>query len=117
MEYDSNGIFAKILRGEIPTNSVYENENVLAFEDINPKAPVHILIIPKADVPTVNEFGPEHKEMIGDMILAAKEIAAEKGIAESGYRMVINTLDDGGQELYHVHLHLLGGRRMKWPPG
>lgn len=117
MQYDDNGVFAKIIRKEIPANIVYESDNVLAFEDINPKAPVHILIVPKAKVPTVNEFKAEHAPIIGEMVLAAQKIAKDKGVDESGYRLVMNTLDDAGQEIYHVHLHMLAGRRMTWPPG
>jgi histidine triad (HIT) family protein len=117
MEYDKNGVFAKIIRREIPANIVYETDDVLAFDDINPKAPVHVLIIPKLEVATVNDFEDGHKNVIGEMFLAAKQIAKDKGIEESGYRLVVNTLDDAGQEVYHVHMHMLGGRRMTWPPG
>lgn len=117
MEYDDNGIFAKIIRKEIPANIVFENDSVLAFEDINPKAPVHILIVPKMKIATVNEFTDGDAEMIGKLVLAATHIAKERGISEKGYRLVFNALEDGGQEIYHVHLHLLGGRRMAWPPG
>ena len=117
MKYDENGIFAKIIRKEIPATIVFENERVLAFEDISPKAPIHILIVPKLPVATVNDFEEKDTAIIGEMVLTAKNIAREKGISEKGYRLVFNTLDDGGQEIHHVHLHLLGGRRMGWPPG
>lgn len=117
MQYDPDGIFAKIIRREIKANIVYETDTILAFDDINPMAPVHILIVPKAELATVNDFGPEHAQLIGEMVLAAKQIAREKGIDQRGYRLVFNTLDDAGQEISHVHLHLLGGRLMKWPPG
>jgi len=117
MQYDDNGIFAKIIRKEIPANIVYETENVLAFDDISPKAPVHVLIIPKVKVTTVNELEANHTQVIGEMILAAKQIAKDKGVDQSGYRLVFNTLDDAGQEVYHLHMHMLGGRRMTWPPG
>ncbi len=117
MDYDKDNIFAKILRKEIPANIVFENDFVMAFEDVRPQAPVHVLIIPKAEVPSVNELEDEHKIYIGEMVLAAKAVAKKLGIAENGYRLVFNTYDDGGQEIYHIHLHLLGGRRMKWPPG
>lgn len=117
MKYDSDGIFAKIIRREIPADIVYESDNVMAFADINPKAPVHILIVPKLEVPTVNDFTAEHAQVIGEMVLAAQQIAKDKGIDQSGYRLVFNTLEDGGQEIYHVHMHLMGGRRLKWPPG
>jgi len=117
MEYDNNGIFAKIIRKEIPATIVFESDDVLAFEDINPKAPVHILIVPKLDVATVNDFKDDDATIIGKMVLAAKEIAKENGLDTKGYRLVINTLDSAGQEVYHVHMHMLGGRRMTWPPG
>ncbi len=117
MAYDRDNIFAKILRGEIEANVIFENDFVMAFEDVNPKAPVHVLVVPKLEVETVSDFEPEHSEVIAQMILAARTIAIEKGVDESGYRLVINNRDDGGQEIYHVHLHLLGGRRLKWPPG
>ncbi|MFH0883124.1 MAG: histidine triad nucleotide-binding protein [bacterium] len=117
MQYDENGIFAKIMRREIPADIVYETDNVLAFDDINPKAPVHVLIIPKLNIATVNDFQPEHAQMIGELVLAAKQIAKDKGISESGYRLVFNTMSDAGQDVFHVHLHLIGGRRMTWPPG
>ncbi|MBD3166227.1 HIT domain-containing protein [bacterium] len=115
--YDPDNIFAKIIRGEIPSKKVFENEKVYAFEDINPQAPIHILIIPKAEIATVNDFTEENKELIGEIFLTAQQIAKEKGISEDGYRLVFNCNRYGGQEVYHAHLHLLGGRPMKWPPG
>ncbi len=115
--YNPENIFAKILRGEIPSNPVFETDNILAFSDINPQAPTHILIIPRAELATVNDFTEDHRELIGDMFLAAKKIAKDAGIDEKGYRLVFNCNEDGGQEVPHVHLHLLGGRKMKWPPG
>ncbi len=117
MQYDKDNIFAKILHREMPANIVFENDHVMAFEDVKPQAPHHYLIIPKVEIPSVNEFEEEHKQIIGEMVLAAKAVARELGIDQKGYRLVFNTYDDGGQEIYHVHLHLLGGRRMKWPPG
>ncbi len=117
MQYDENGVFAKIIRREIPADIVYETDHVLAFDDINPKAPVHVLIVPKSNVATVNDFQPEHAQLIGELVLAAKQIAKDKGVSESGYRLVFNTMSDAGQDVFHVHLHLLGGRRMTWPPG
>ncbi len=117
MKYDPEGIFAKIIQHEIPANIVFENDLVIAFEDINPQAPVHILIVPKAEVASVNDFNTEHRELIGEMVLTAKRIASEMGVAETGYRLVLNTLEEAGQEIPHVHIHLLGGRRMTWPPG
>ncbi len=113
----SETIFSKIIDREIPADIVFENERVLAFRDINPQAPVHVLIIPKKAIPTVNDIQPEDHALIGELFAVAKQIAAEEGIAESGFRTVFNCNEDGGQEVYHLHLHLLGGRAMEWPPG
>ncbi|MCK9212662.1 MAG: histidine triad nucleotide-binding protein [Ignavibacteriaceae bacterium] len=111
-------IFSKIIRKEIPAAIVYENETVLAFRDINPAAPTHILIIPKIEIPKVTDInGKEHGTLLGEMIDAANVIAKQEGIAEKGFRLVFNSGNDGGQEVYHLHMHLLGGRKMNWPPG
>ncbi len=111
-------IFTKIINREIPADIVYETETVLAFRDINPQAPVHILIIPKIEIPKITDInGKEHAALLGDMYDAANKIAKAEGIAESGFRLVFNCGDDGGQEVYHIHMHLLGGRKMTWPPG
>lgn len=111
-------IFSKIINKEIPANIVFENDNVLAFKDINPKAPVHVLIIPKIEIPKVTDLnGTEHAILLGEMIDAANKIAKDSGIADDGFRLVFNCGDNGGQEVYHLHLHLLGGRKMNWPPG
>ena len=111
-------IFSKIINKEIPAEIVFETENILAFKDINPQAPVHILIIPKTEIPKVTDLnGKEHAALLGDMIDAANKLAKENGIDESGFRLVFNCGDNGGQEVYHLHLHLLGGRQMKWHPG
>ncbi len=111
-------IFSKIINREIPADIIYETEHVLAFRDINPQAPTHVLIIPKVEIPTIADInGAEHGELLGNLIDAANEIAKKEGISESGYRLVFNCRDHGGQEVYHLHLHLLGGRQMKWPPG
>jgi len=111
-------IFSKIIRKEIPANIVFENESVLAFKDINPQAPVHVLIIPKIEIPKVlNLKGSEHAVLLGEMIDAANKIAEETGIAKDGFRLVLNCGPDGGQEVYHLHMHILGGRKMTWPPG
>ena len=111
-------IFSKIINKEIPAEIVFESENILAFKDINPQAPVHILIIPKTEIPKVTDLnGKEHASLLGEMIDAANKLANENGIDESGFRLVLNCGDNGGQEVYHLHLHLLGGRQMKWPPG
>lgn len=112
-------IFAKIIRKEIPADIVYESDTVLAFRDINPQAPVHILIIPKTtEIETTKDINPEsHALLLADLFKAANKIAKDLGISESGYRIVINSGPDAGQEVYHLHLHLLGGRKMTWPPG
>ena len=113
----SDDLFLKIIKREIPADIVYETEDVLAFRDINPQAPTHILIIPKEHIRTMNDIGPGHKELIGKLFLAAAELAAREGISDNGYRVVMNCNNDGGQAVYHIHLHLLGGRQMGWPPG
>ncbi|MBK7498316.1 MAG: histidine triad nucleotide-binding protein [Ignavibacteriales bacterium] len=111
-------IFSKIINKEIPANIVFESDNVLAFNDINPQAPVHILIIPKIEIPKVTDInGNEHSQLLGEMIDAANKIAKDLGISEDGFRLVFNCGENGGQEVYHLHLHLLGGRKMNWPPG
>lgn len=112
-------IFAKIIRKEIPADIVFENDKVLAFRDINPQAPVHVLIIPKdTEIPTVKDLDPaKHSELLSAMIEAANKIAKDFGISEDGFRLVFNCGPNAGQEVYHLHLHLLGGRAMKWPPG
>ncbi len=111
-------IFSKIINREIPADIVYETENVLAFRDINPQAPVHILIIPKIEIPKVTDIKtPEHSHLMGEMIDAANIIAKQENISETGFRLVFNCGDDSGQDVYHLHLHLLGGRKLSWPPG
>ncbi len=110
-------IFTKIINKEIPAKIALETETVLAFYDINPQAPVHILIIPKKQIPTVNDIAPADASLIADMIVAAQTLAKELGISDKGYRLVMNCNPDGGQEVYHLHMHLLGGRKMQWPPG
>jgi histidine triad (HIT) family protein len=111
-------IFSKIINKEIPANIVYETDNVLAFKDINPQAPVHILIIPKVEIPKVTDLkSSEHSNLLGEMFDVANIIAKDLCIAEDGFRLVFNCGDNGGQEVYHLHLHLLGGRKMNWPPG
>ncbi len=113
----SETIFSKIIRREIPADIVYETDQVLAFRDINPQAPIHILIVPKQPIATLNDLKDEDAELIGQLYLAAKQIAADQGFAEAGYRTLINCNRDGGQDVFHIHLHLLAGRRMGWPPG
>ncbi|WP_457755237.1 histidine triad nucleotide-binding protein [Thermovibrio ammonificans] len=103
-------VFCKIVKGELPAKVVYEDDRVMAFHDINPQAPVHVLVIPKEHIPTVNDLKEEHAELIGHIFLVIKKIAKELGIAESGYRILVNCNSDGGQEIYHLHFHLLGGK-------
>ncbi len=110
-------LFCRIVGKEIPSEIVFENNKLLAFSDIDPQAPFHILIIPKEHITTVNDLNSKHKELLGDIVLAAKRLALENDIAENGYRMVFNCNKNGGQAVYHIHLHLLGGRQMNWPPG
>lgn len=110
-------IFSKIIRREIPADIVYEDEHVLAFRDLNPQAPVHVLFIPKTAVATLNDLAPEQAELAGRLVLAAAAYAREQGFAEAGYRTVFNCNAHGGQSVYHIHLHLLAGRQMSWPPG
>ncbi len=110
-------IFCKIVKKEIPTRIVYEDKNIIAFNDINPQAPVHVLLIPKEHFASLNEMPDEKKDILNHLLLTARQIAREKDIAEKGYRIVLNTAKDSGQEVFHIHFHLLGGRRMQWPPG
>ena len=110
-------IFCKIINKDIPATIIYEDDLITVFEDINPKAPVHILLIPKEHFASLNDIPEDKKELIGHILLKAKEIAHEKNIAEKGYRLVLNTGRDSGQDVHHIHFHLLGGRQMSWPPG
>lgn len=110
-------IFSKIIAGEIPADIVYEDDRVLAFRDINPQAPVHILIIPRKEIPTVNDVAEADRELVGHLVTTAATIARTEGIADDGYRLVFNCNSQGGQEVYHLHLHLMGGRKMGWPAG
>jgi len=113
----SDTIFSKIIRREIPADIVYEDDEVLAFRDLNPQAPVHLLFIPKKPIATLNDATPDDAELLGKLMLAAKAYAKAEGFAEQGYRTVININEDGGQTVYHLHVHLLAGRRLHWPPG
>jgi len=105
-------IFCKIITGEIPSAKVYEDDTVTAFRDINPAAPTHILIVPNKHIPSVNDLEPEDENTMGYLFTIAKKIAALENVSESGYRLIINTGSDGGQVVYHLHLHLLGGRKL-----
>ncbi len=110
-------LFCKMVSGEIQPDVVLETEDILAFRDINPQAPTHILIIPKKHISTTNDLTAADTEVMGKLLLVAKDIAAQEGVADPGYRTVMNCNADGGQAVYHIHLHLLGGRAMAWPPG
>lgn len=109
-------IFCKIVAGEIPSTPLYQDEQVYAFADIDPKAPVHVLIVPRKHLASLDDSDPDKRALLGHLLGAASEIARQKGLAR-GYRVVVNTGPDGGQTVDHLHLHLLGGRHMTWPPG
>jgi histidine triad (HIT) family protein len=110
-------LFCKISAGEMDTDFVYQDEKLVVFEDINAQAPVHLLIVPKKHISDLNKLQPEDNDLIGHVYQVAKKIAAEHNIAESGYRLVSNCGEQGGQTVYHIHFHLLGGRNLQWPPG
>ena len=110
-------IFGKIIRREIPADIVYEDDEVLAFRDLNPQATVHVLFIPKKPIATLNDATPEDAVLLGKVLLAAADYAKQEGFAEDGYRTVINCNTHGGQTVYHLHVHLLAGRKLTWPPG
>ncbi|MDP2344241.1 MAG: histidine triad nucleotide-binding protein [Deltaproteobacteria bacterium] len=110
-------IFARILKGEIPCSKVYEDNLVLAFDDVTPQAPVHVLIIPKTPLVNLNDVDASHEQLLGHLLTTARLVAEKKGIAAGGYRIVMNTGENGGQSVYHMHLHVLGGRPLAWPPG
>jgi histidine triad (HIT) family protein len=113
----SDCIFCKIVSGEIPATVIHETDDVLAFRDLGPQAPTHVLVIPKRHISTINDLQDADAELIGKMYLAAKQVAADEGISESGYRTVMNCNEGAGQSVFHIHLHVLGGRPMTWPPG
>lgn len=112
----SDTLFSKIIRREIPADIVYEDDLALAFRDINPQAPVHILVIPKKPIPKLADAIPEDGALLGHLLLTVQRLAVQEGLTQ-GYRTVINTGEDGGQTVYHLHVHLLGGRALAWPPG
>lgn len=113
----SDCLFCKMIAGDIPTDVVYQDDDVFAFRDINPQAPLHVLIVPKNHIATINDLQSDHAQLIGKLFLAAKKIAADEGVSEPGYRTVINCNAEAGQTVFHIHLHLLAGRQMSWPPG
>lgn len=110
-------LFCKIVAGDIKSDIIHQDEDVLAFRDVSPQAPTHVLIIPKRHISTINDLQESDQELVGKLYLAAKLIAEKEGIAEQGYRAVINCNAHGGQSVFHLHLHLLGGRQLGWPPG
>jgi len=110
-------LFCKIAAGEIPANIVHQDDDTVAFEDINPQAPHHLVIIPRQHIATVNDLEPEHEALFGKLAATAKTLAAERGFEQSGYRLVINCNSAAGQTVFHIHMHLLGGRNLSWPPG
>ena len=110
-------LFCGIINGEVKGNIVYQDSSVVAFKDINPKAPVHILVVPRRHIATLLDLNPEDGELVGEVFAAASRIARDQGIAEDGFRVVANCGPGAGQSVYHIHFHLLGGRALKWPPG
>lgn len=110
-------IFGKILRGEIPSEEVYSDEDFYAFRDVNPGAPTHVLVIPRRPIPRVTDATEADAELLGRLILTANKVAKQEGLDQNGFRYVINCGDWGGQTVYHLHLHVLGGRALNWPPG
>lgn len=110
-------LFCKIIKGEIPCTKVYEDEKVLSFKDIDPKAPVHVLIVPKNHISSLNEVNKENADIFAHIFMVAAKLAKDLNIAESGYRVVSNCGEEGGQSVSHIHFHLLGGRSLQWPPG
>ena len=113
----ANCLFCKVVAGDMPASIVYEDDRCLAFTDINPRAPTHVLVIPREHIPTVGAATPEQEGLLGHLLLAAHEVARKAGIAEKGYRLAINCGADAGQAVPHLHVHVLGGRKMAWPPG
>lgn len=113
----SDCLFCKIINGDIPGDIVYQDDDVIGFNDINPQAPHHVLFIPRKHISTINDLEPEDAELVGKLYLAAKKLAAERGVAEEGYRAVMNCNAGAGQTVFHIHLHVLAGRALTWPPG
>ncbi len=110
-------IFKRIIDGTIPANVVYEDEQCLAFHDVTPQAPVHILVIPKKEIASIDDLSAEDEQLVGHLFLVIQQIAREQGLAENGYRVICNCGEGGGQTVFHLHYHLMGGRNLKWPPG
>ncbi len=110
-------IFCKMVAGEIKPDTVYEDEEVIAFRDINPQAPMHVLVVPKEHISTINDLDEAHAPLVGKLYLVARQVARQEGMAERGYRTVMNCNEEAGQSVFHIHLHVLAGRDMRWPPG
>ena len=110
-------LFCKIIDKRVPSTKVYEDDQLYAFRDVNPQAPIHILVIPRKHVATINDLDGDDASLVGKLVLKARDLAREEGIAEKGYRLVMNCNEWAGQSVFHVHLHLLSGRAMRWPPG
>lgn len=110
-------LFCRIVAGEIPADILRENEHVVAFDDSNPQAPTHVLVVPRRHIATLNELGPDDAPLVGELVAMARDVARQRGHADAGYRTVFNCNADGGQSVFHIHLHLLAGRRLSWPPG
>ncbi len=110
-------LFCKIVKGDIPAVTVFEDDDILAFRDVNPQAPAHILVIPKRHIDTINDTDTQDESLLGRMVLTAKNLALTEGFNDAGYRLVFNVNADGGQTVQHIHLHILAGRQMAWPPG
>lgn len=110
-------LFCRIIAGEIPATKIYEDADVIAFDDINPQAPMHLLVIPREHIETLNDLSPAHDALVGAMTRRAAALAKARGCSESGYRTVFNCRGDAGQAVFHIHLHVLGGRKLSWPPG
>ena len=110
-------LFCKIVEGSIPADVVYQDDDVIAFQDINPQAPLHVLVIPRQHIATLNDLAPEHDHLVGSMLRAASAIANQHGFGERGFRTVVNCNREAGQTVFHIHLHLLAGRGLTWPPG
>jgi histidine triad (HIT) family protein len=110
-------LFCKIVAGDIPAEIIYESDSAIGFRDVNPQAPTHVLIIPREHIATINDLDAGHETIVGKLYTAAKTIAADEGLADDGYRVVMNCNEAAGQTVFHIHLHLLGGRSLGWPPG
>lgn len=110
-------LFCRIVSGEIPASKVYEDDRLVAFTDINPQAPMHVLVVPREHIGTANDLDPGHDALVGEMVRRGAALAAARGFDGSGYRLVLNCNADAGQTVFHIHLHVLGGRPMAWPPG